>query len=344
MFTLFHLFYKPDYNIPVEGMDVIEEVVIGGVKQQILIQSYNKNNPVLLILHGGPSLPLPGISARGKDYTIITNTKKLVQHYTVVFWDQRGTGKSYHNDIPMETMNYRQFINDADELTDYLRDKFNQNKIYLVGHSHGSIIGIYLTHQSPEKYHSYVGISQIINWTENDRLSFKWLKVEAIRRNDFKVFQELDAIGEPPYVDSYKQWGLLRRFQMKYSSMIYTDKEIKHPGLFRISLGLLISKDYRFKDAINTFYKGFKLVYTDEFIREIPSIDVKNDIRELKVPSTFIQGRKDVHVHGELLLDYIDSLEMDKKPRVIWMEKSAHAFHPDDTALIEDILINEILL
>jgi pimeloyl-ACP methyl ester carboxylesterase len=126
--------------------------------------------------------------------------------------------------------------------------------------------------------------------------------------------------------------------------MIYSDKEVKHPGLFKVSLDMLISKDYRFKDAVIAFYKGHKLIYTDEFIKDIPAIDVKKDIKELKVPVTFIHGRKDVHVHGELLLKYIDSLRMDQKPRVIWSEKSAHIFHPDDTALIEEILIDEILL
>lgn len=341
---LFHLLYKPDYKIPEEGIDVIEEVTIGGVKQQILIQSYNKQNPVMLFVHGGPSMPLPGLSSRGKDYTIVTNTKKLVKHYTVVYWDQRGTGKSYHDDIPNETMNFWQFVNDADELTDYLIDKFNQSKIFLVGHSYGSLIGIYLAHQSPEKFHSYVGMSQIISWTENDRLSFKWAKEEATKRNDIKALKELDALGEPPYVHSYKQWGVLRKYQIKYSSMIYSDKEVKHPGLFKVSLDMLISKDYRLKDAFNAFYKGHKLIYTDEFIKNIPIIDVGKDIREIKLPVTFIHGQKDVHVHGELLLEYIDNLEMDQKPRVFWSEKSAHIFHPDDTALIEDILIGEILL
>lgn len=341
---LFHFFYKPDYKIPTEGIDQIDKVTIGGVKQQILIQSYSKNNPVILFLHGGPSMPLPGVSSRGKDYTIVTNTKKLVQHYTVVFWDQRGTGKSYHDDIPKETMNFWQFVHDADELIDYLRSKFNQDKIYLVGHSYGSLIGIYLAHQSPEKLHSYVGMSQIISWTENDKLCFKWAKDEANRRNDVKALKELDSIGEPPYVNSYKQWGVLRKYQIKYSSMIYSDNKVKHPGLFKITLDMLISKDYRFKDAMNAFYKGHKLIYTDEFIKDIPTYNVKKDIRGLKVPVTFIHGRKDVHVHDELLLEYIHSLEMNQKPRVIWSEKSSHIFHPDDTALIEKILIEEILI
>ncbi|WP_257985821.1 alpha/beta hydrolase [Bacillus sp. M6-12] len=341
---MFHFFYKPDYKIPAEGIDQIDKVTIGGVKQQILIQSYNKNNPVILFLHGGPSMPLPGVSSRGKDYTIVTNTKKLVQHYTVVFWDQRGTGKSYHDDIPKETMNFWQYVHDADELIDYLRSKFNQDKIYLVGHSYGSLIGIYLAHQCPEKLHSYVGISQIISWTENDKLCYKWAKDEANRRNDVKALKELDSIGEPPYVNSYKQWGVLRKYQIKYSSMIYSDNKVKHPGLFKITLDMLISKDYRFKDAINAFYKGHKLIYTDEFIKDIPTYNAKKDIRGLKVPVTFIHGRKDVHVHDELLLEYIHSLEMNQKPRVIWSEKSSHIFHPDDTALIEKILIEEILI
>jgi len=75
-------------------------------------------------------------------------------------------------------------------------------------------------------------MSQIINWTENDKLSYEWLKKEAIKRNDKKALKELEEVGVPPYTDCYKQWDVLRKYWMKYNTMIYSDKKIKHPGLF----------------------------------------------------------------------------------------------------------------
>jgi pimeloyl-ACP methyl ester carboxylesterase len=114
------MFSKRDFIIPKEGIDIVESIVIGKIKQTILIQSYDSSNPVMLFIHGGPSMPLPGVSSRGKDYTIVSNIKELVKHYTVVFWDQRGTGKSYHEDIPQNTMSFEQFLQDANEMVDYL--------------------------------------------------------------------------------------------------------------------------------------------------------------------------------------------------------------------------------
>lgn len=338
---LFSFLYKPDFQIPATGIDKIEEVFIAGTKQKLLIQSYHPDNPILLFLHGGPSMPLPGISSRGKDYTVVTNTKNLVQHFTVVFWDQRGTGKSYNKEIHQETMNFEQLVSDANEITDYLLENYNKKKIFLAAHSFGTLIGIYLVNRYPEKFFSYVGLSQIISWTENDRLSYNYLIEEAEKRNDLKALKELGAVGEPPYTESYKQWGVLRKWQMKYSTMIYSDEQIKHPGFTKIMLGMLISKDYRFIDVVNTLYKGFKLIYSDEFIKSIPSIDVQKEVSTLQVPVTFIHGKKDVHVHPEPLLTYVKNME-ENKPRIIWTEKSSHLFHPEDTRVIEQILIEEL--
>ena len=333
---------KPDFHIPEDGIDRIDTITLGGIQQSILIQSHSPKNPVLLFLHGGPSMPLPGVSSRGKNYTVATNTKELVKYYTVVFWDQRGTGKSYHRDIPQTSMTFDQLVSDAAELTDFLRETFHQEKIFLAAHSFGTLIGMYLLKKYPGKFHSYVGISQIISWAENDRESLAWAKEEAKRRGDYKALNELEAAGTPPFTEGYKQWGVLRKWQMKYSTMIYNDSQIKHPGLLKVSLGMLNSSDYRVADVFHSFYSGFKLIYTDEFIRNIPMIDVQKDVPSVDVPVTFIHGRKDVHVHAHLAEDYLSTLKTNHDKNFIWMEKSAHLFHPDDTGLIEQQLINEL--
>ena len=333
---------KPDFQIPADGIDKIETIVLGGIQQTILIQSHSPKNPVLLFLHGGPSMPLPGISSRGKNYTVATNTKELVKHFTVVFWDQRGTGKSYHKDIPPTSMTFEQLVSDAAELTDFLRETFHQEKIFLAAHSFGTLIGMYLLKKHSEKFHSYVGLSQIISWAENDRAGLDWVKEEAKRRGDLKALNELEAVGNPPFTEGYKQWGVLRKWQMKYSTMVYKDDKIKHPGLAKVSFDMLVSKDYSLRDVFHSFYSGFKLIYSDQFIRNIPNINVQKEVPSVAIPVTFIHGRKDVHVHAHFAEDYLNSLKTNHEKKFIWMEKSAHLFHPDDTALIEQHLINEI--
>lgn len=334
---------KPDFHIPEDGIDRIETITIGGIQQSILIQSHSPKNPVLLFLHGGPSMPLPGVSSRGSNYTVATNTQELVKHFTVVFWDQRGTGKSFHKDIPQHTMTFEQLVSDAADLTDYLRETFQQDKIFLAAHSFGTLIGMYLLKKQPAKFHSYVGLSQIISWTENDREGLEWAKKEAKRRGDFKALNELEAVGEPPFTESYKQWGVLRKWQMKYSTMVFKDDQIKHPGLAKVSLNMLTSKDYGLTDVFHSFYSGFKLIYSDEFIRNIPNIDVRKEVLSVDIPITFIHGTKDVHVHAHLAEDYLNSLRTTQDKNFIRMEKSAHLFHPDDTELIEQHIINQLI-
>ena len=202
--------------------------MIGGVQQNILIQTEKRGSPVILFIHGGPSMPVPGVSNRGTDYALIITTKELIKHFTVVFWDQRGTGKSYSKNIPKETMNLKQFIHDAKDVTDYLMERFNQNKIHLVAHSWGSVIALNLAYQFPEKYYSYTGFSQITNWVENDKLSYKWLLDQSKKKNNQKALKELLDVGEPPYTKDFKQWSVIRTWQLKIKRCFMT-QVIKNP-------------------------------------------------------------------------------------------------------------------
>jgi pimeloyl-ACP methyl ester carboxylesterase len=89
------LLQKIDFTISEQGISSIERITIGNVMQSILIQTEKPGSPVLLFIHGGPSMPIHGVSSRGSDYALVMTTKELVKQFTVVFWDQRGTGKSY---------------------------------------------------------------------------------------------------------------------------------------------------------------------------------------------------------------------------------------------------------
>jgi len=126
-------------------------VPIGGMSQGMFIKSRNPENPVLLYLHGG----IP-------DYFL---TRKyptgLEDYFTVVWWEQRGFGLSYNANIPKETMTLDQMISDTKEVTNYLRKRFGQEKIYLMGRSGGSFIGIQVATRAPELFHAYIGIGQM---------------------------------------------------------------------------------------------------------------------------------------------------------------------------------------
>ncbi|OCA88324.1 alpha/beta hydrolase [Bacillus sp. FJAT-27225] len=335
---------KPDFVIGEKGIDSVEEVMLGGVTQSILIQAENPDNPVLLFLHGGPSTPIPGIACRGKDYTIATNTKELVKHFVLVFWDQRGTGKSYNPKLSEDSFTIRQFVSDANELTDLLRNRFNKEKIFLAGHSWGSVIGLHLASEQPEKFHSYVGVSQIISWTETDRFALQWAKEQARKRGNKKALKELESVGEPPFLDSYEQWGVLRKWLVRFNSMIYSDDQIKHPGMLKSTKELFQSKDYTLKDVYNTFVKGFQLVYNKKMVlvRDLSTFNFKESIKKLNLPVTFLHGDKDVHVSKLIVLDFYEKVDSAYPKNLYLLPKSSHFFHPDDSKLIEGYLIDQL--
>ncbi|WP_153125073.1 hypothetical protein [Peribacillus tepidiphilus] len=104
---------KRDFTIADTGIDRVEMVTLGGLNQSILIQAEDPTKPVLLFVHGGPCMPVPGVVSRGQDYAVATTTKELVKHFVVVFWDQRGAGKSFDQNIPAKSMKVEQFINDC---------------------------------------------------------------------------------------------------------------------------------------------------------------------------------------------------------------------------------------
>jgi pimeloyl-ACP methyl ester carboxylesterase len=335
------LFFKKnhDFNIGKTGISSLEYVKIGGIEQAILIQSKNPQNPVLLFIHGGPSMPIPGVSSRNADYVMVTTTKKLIEYYTVVFWDQRGTGKSYSKDTPKETFHLKQFIQDANELTDHLRTRFHKKKIHLAAHSWGTVIALSFVSFYPEKVAHYTALSQVVNWAENDSIAYKWVIEQAEKNNDRKAIKSLMKVGEPPYVTSFKEWSILRKWLMKYHSMFYDVGDKNSPTFLRVMKIIFKSKDYSFKNVYDSIISGFRLSYQQRLIDDLNRFNFFQDASKIEVPITFIHGKKDTHVFKELVIAYYEALEAPFGKDLFWLEKSSHAFHLDDARMVESILI-----
>ncbi|MFD1705555.1 alpha/beta fold hydrolase [Siminovitchia sediminis] len=329
---------RRDFTIPSTGIDLIEQVTLGGVEQTILIQAINPEKPVLLFIHGGPCMPVPGVVSRGQDYAVATNTKKLVEHFVLVLWDQRGAGKSYNKTIPSESMRIEQFIEDSNELIDVLKERFNKDKVFLAGHSWGSIIGLSIASKYPDKLHAYIGISQIMNWTENDTLCYHWVKEKAKAANDKKTLAKLERIGKPPYVKNPKQFTDFRGPLIKYKSMIYESDKVKHPGMAGGIKLFLFSKDYTLKDIFHTFYSAYNLTYTQALIEDFANINL-HSIDRIEVPLYFLHGKHDVHVDRKPVERFLKKVEAPMGKEMVLYENSAHMFHPEDTRMIEDFII-----
>ena len=166
---------------------------LGGVKQVVNVRGADRDNPILIYVHGGPaSVEMPIAWAFQRPWE---------DYFTVVQWDQRGAGRSYLLDDPKTlaaTLNPERYRDDAIELIDLLRKKYGKRKVVLLGHSWGSVVGMMVAVKRPDLLYAYVGVGQLIDFRENERVGYAWTLAEAKRRGDAKAVADLEAIRPLP--------------------------------------------------------------------------------------------------------------------------------------------------
>lgn len=300
------------------GISEIQYLTINNIKQYVLIRGKNIKNPVLLFLHGGP-----GASATAllRKYNSV-----LEDHFTMVYWDQRGAGKSYDKKMLKDEIRVAKYISDVDTLVAYLKKKFNTEKIILVGHSWGSRLGLYTIQKNPENYIAYIGIGQELSSFEGELISYNYTLAKAKETNNQKAIKELEEIGAPQngnYMNMYKNgfWGgvkqkhwLLKLGGERYKKTNYTD------WIFAIWL----SREYSFFDLIRygkaSGFSAGNIIFDHDF----NNIDLFKQIPEVKIPVFFISGAYDYNTPWELVERYYNKLHAPIK-EFIKFEKSGHS-------------------
>jgi pimeloyl-ACP methyl ester carboxylesterase len=315
------------------GISSLEEIILGGIKQWIFIRGTDQKNPVLIFLHGGPGAPAPGMStSRNFD-------AELIKHFTVVHWDQRGTGKSYDNDIPINSMTFDRLVEDCNELIDYLRNRFNTQKVFIVGHSAGSIIGIKTAYKYPEKIHAYVGVGQIINDHEQQKISYNFIVEEAEKSGDVKMQNIIKAIGPPPY-DTLEKLNKKDGYIFRFGGVIH-DNAVKKIGI--LQLCFLSSPEYSLSEGFITIsMKGMKFTMT-AMLEEINNINLTKEIQSIKVPIYFFEGKYDMATPTVLVEDFYNALDAEKGKKLIIFENSAHFLMIEEKEKYQDLLVNVVL-
>jgi pimeloyl-ACP methyl ester carboxylesterase len=309
----------------------LEKIKLGGAEQWILLRSENIKNPVLLFLHGGPGTSEMSLVRK-------YNMAALEKHYTVVLWDQRGAGKSYPAIKNSSAMNIEQFISDTHELTLMLCQRFNKEKIYLAGHSWGSALGVLTVKQYPELYYAYIGIGQVVNMLEGERISYEWTLAQAIKAKDNKSIKKLAAMGAPPYSGNWQSKTITqRRILGKYGGEVYGNSK----GGFPVTIkSLLRATEFSWIDRIN-FFRGIlstmRLMWP-----QIMKINLMEQAPELKVPVYFLEGRYDYEAPSVLAEQYYNLLKAPFK-EIIWFENSAHFLNAEEADKFNETLIKKAL-
>jgi len=308
------------------GINSLEEITLGGVKQWILLRGKSASAPILLYLHGGPGFP-------GMPFTHI-DSPVLEKHFLVVHWDQRGAGKSYNQDIPEETMNIEQFLSDTHDLIQLLRKRFSKNKIFLIGHSWGSVLGIYTAHRHPEYLHAYIGMGQVVNIKEAEMISYLYTiekAKEAKNENDLKL---LEKIGHPSTWEGHQSRFTQRQFLAKYGGSF---RKISYMDLGRY----WNNSPYYSKTDKNNLMKA--MIQTQNIMwDELMQVNFFEEVPEVQIPVYFFTGRYDYQTPFEILERYFKVLKAPYK-KIIWFEDSGHAPNLDEPEVYQDKLINIVL-
>ncbi|WP_234121258.1 alpha/beta fold hydrolase [Clostridium hydrogenum] len=307
------------------GVYKLKKLQIGGIKQWILVRGKNRDNPILLFLHGGPGSAQIAVSR--------AYFSKLEEKFIVVNWDQRGAGLSYSKDIPKNTMTVENFSNDTKELIEYLLNTYNKKKIFLVGHSWGSALGILVTSKYPQLIQAYVGIGQIGDMQENERLAYKYVNEYAHKTNNNKAIKQLQEIGKPPYNDLISYMRIRSKWTGRFKGTFYK-LDVK-----QLVLKLLISSEYTIVD-IYKLIKG-STYSIETMLEEVSNLNLLNLVPELSVPVYFLLGKHDYTVPYEAAEKYFDKLIAPFK-EIVWFDNSAHCLPFEEPLKFQKIIIDKL--
>jgi pimeloyl-ACP methyl ester carboxylesterase len=316
------------------GISSLEEITLGGLKQWVFIRGTDQNNPVLLFLHGGPGAPLLGMSSSRR------YDAEMIKHFTVVHWDQRGAGKSFTSDISVDSMTLDRFVEDCNELIDYLRNRLHTQKVFVVAHSGGTIIGLRTAHRYPEKINAYVVVAKIINDYEQQRVSYDFAVEEAEKSGDVAIQNALKAIGPPPY-ESPKEFLEMEGHVGHYGGFMRDARARREMATLVISF--LTSPEYSLLEGIRTFRnRGFDFTINAMW-EELKNVNLTKEIQSIKVPIYFFEGKHDVTTPTAVVGEFYDNLDAENGKELIIFEDSGHMPMIEEKERYQELLINVVL-
>ena len=302
----------------------LEKVNLNGSEQWITIRGKNVNNRVLLNL---------GLGGRGGGgFATRTLFEPLEDHFVVVSWDEPGTGKSY-NAVPIRTLTPQRFIADAHALTELLRARFHQDKIYVYGVSWTSILGVWVVQQYPDLYYAYIGSGQMVNTTEDDVMGYQLALDYETQRGHTATVETLRRNGPPPYTGD----GLLGKY------LAYLDVLNDYMGSPRYAVVVpiipFLAREYGLVDKVNHtrgLIESFTVVYP-----QLRDLDFTTQATKLKVPVYIFVGRNDVNAMTSLVERYYSVLQAPHK-ELIWLE-GGHGLGDENLGQFVDVMVNKVL-
>jgi pimeloyl-ACP methyl ester carboxylesterase len=265
----------------------------------------------LIVLHGGPGMSEMGFFRHCN--------APLERHFTVVHWDQRGTGKSFDRTIPRSSMTVDQFVADLDELIDMVRARFGKEKVAILGHSWGSTLGAIYAARFPEKVSVYVGAAQIGDSAAAESLSYAFGVAEAQRQQDARGLKKLRAIGPPPYP--------AKSVFVERTVLSRLDGQMRLGIMWKAGRALFGRPESSILDLPN-LVRGFRFTL-DAMWAEVSTLNLLKVVPALQMPVVILVGRRDHWVPPETSVAYFDALKAPSK-KLVWFDRSGHEAFVDE--------------
>ncbi|OTO21160.1 hypothetical protein A5875_002532 [Enterococcus sp. 3H8_DIV0648] len=287
----------------------LRKVQLNGRKEWVSIRGENRNKPLLLFLAGGPG----GSQLAATRYELA----ELEKDFVVVNWEQPGSGKSY-SAIPKKQLTPEIYVQDGTALVRSLLKEFRQEKVYLVGESWGSALGIFMAKEQPELYHAFMGTGQMVAFEETEKIDYALAMKLAKENGDQKIVDSLRKNGTPPYYG--KSVTTKSAVYLNYlSQRMARNPEIQNPGFQTIRD--LSAKEYGILDKVN-YLRGILQTFNQVY-PQLYEIDLRKDYAKLDIPVYFLLGKHDLNAPRSLAEDYYDKLAAPEK-EIIWFEHSGH--------------------
>jgi proline iminopeptidase len=288
----------------------LERMRLGGVDQWLTLRGHDVANPLLLYVHGGPGGPDLG--------TIRHFVPELEEHFVVAHWSQRGAGKSYARDASGAGMTMSRFVEDLEELSLHLLRRFEQRKLFLVGHSWGTVLGMRFVSRRPDLVAAYVGVNQVVDRAEEELRAYRTCLNRARERGNSRAVAQLEALGEPEGgLFATVDGTLLQRRWMRALGLVTCE-----PGrAAEIGRAIALNPELTVRDLVNLFAH---LRRTMELLwPEFCQVNLVREIAAVGVPIVFVAGAHDGITSPELARSYLDVLRAPSKDLVLF-RRSGH--------------------
>ena len=310
----------------------MQMVTIGNTKQSVIIRGENRDKPVLLLIHGGPG---SSETALFRYYNAV-----LEKDFIVVYWDQRACGKSYTKRDATATLCVQMFVQDLCDLALYLEKYLSKEKIYLLAHSWGTLIGILAAAQHPELFYAYVGTGQVSSMPESELESYRFALRAARKRKSAKAIHELETIGEPQngvYACGITGIRTQRKWLNYFGGAVYDSKSMS-----KFILKFFTSQEYNLADIV-CFFKSLNAPARNKLSQgEFLKTDLFDTIKRIDVPIYFFLGRHDYQVASIIAEKFFHTIKAPKK-ELVWFEHSAHSACFEEPEKFNRLMVDMVL-